>query len=384
MSNMDNHTKILMNRIYEGMKKVDESIDEKSQKLFKIRDELSKLSEQSRILQFEINQLSTNQSENMREFLLLCEHLDSRPSQNINLKGNINPNKVAGDVPLAPSAKNISMVSKDMPTSESKDKEKSLANEASGSSSAKVEKIISGKSESKTNPVPSGTKVFSSFQVGKQHPKEEEYLAFTRYIYNLPEESGETYGVLGTTSLFPRISIFPNGIPSFTAQLFEFGYLDRVYTKPDLKELSKLPSKLFEAIKNFAQGNGVYCRFYSISMECQDLQAYYPTLNYISVEKIKDFNVKATGVDKKLPHLNKKWIQTRRALGIKALYAILTRFYKEDCKVIDQDSDWVLITKGKNKSKELRDRILDIELHRLGATEETWKLACKMLDHDHA
>ncbi|KAH0644426.1 hypothetical protein KY284_032310 [Solanum tuberosum] len=245
------------------------------------------------------------------------------------------------------------------------------------------EKIISGRPESKTNQVPSGTKVFSSFQVGKQHPKEEEYLAFTRYVYNLPEESGETYGVLGTTSLFPRISIFPNGIPSFTAQLFEFGYLDRVYTKPDLKELSKLPSRLFEAIKNFAQGNGVYCRFYSISMECQDLQAYYPTLNYISVEKIKDFNVKATGVDKKLPHLNKKWIQTRRALGIKALYAILTRLYKEDCRVIDQDSDWVLITKGKGKSKELKERLLDIELHRLGATEETWKLACKMLDHDH-
>ncbi|KAH0725906.1 hypothetical protein KY284_001771 [Solanum tuberosum] len=221
-------------------------------------------------------------------------------------------------------------------------------------------------------------------EVGKQHPKEEEYLSFTRYIYNLLEESGETYGVLGTTSLFPRISIFPNGIPSFTAQLFEFVYLDLVYTKPDLKELSKLPSKLFEAIKNFAQGNRVYCRFYSISMECQDLQAYYPTLNYISVERIKNFNVKATGVDKKLSHLNKKWIQTRKALGIKAIYVILTRLYREDCRVIDQDHDWVLMTKGKAKSKELKERILDIELHMLGATEETWKLACKMLDHDHA
>ncbi|KAH0644391.1 hypothetical protein KY284_032275 [Solanum tuberosum] len=365
------------------MKTVDESINEKSQRLFKIRDELAKLSEQSRILQSEINQLSTNQAESMREFLLLCEHLDTRPKQNSNLKGNISPNKVAGDVPLAPSAKNISTVNLNMPTSISKDKEKGQVNEATSSSSASAEKIISGKPESKTQS-PSGTKVFSSFQVGKQHPKEEEYLSFTRYIYNLPEESGETYGVLGTTSLFPRISIFPNEIPSFTAQLFEFGYLDRVYTKPDLKELSKLPSKLFEAIKNFAQGNGVYCRFYSISMECQDLQAYYPTLNYISVEKIKDFNVKATGVDKKLPHLNKKWIQTRRALGIKALYAILTKFYKEDCRVLDQDHDWVLITKGKNKSKELKERILDIELHRLGATEETWKLACKMLDHNHA
>ena len=70
-------------------------------------------------------------------------------------------------------------------------------------------------------------------------------------------------------------------------------------------------------------------------------------------------------------------------LGIKAQYAILNRFYKENYKVIDQDSDWVLITKGKSKSEELRERILDIELHRLGATEETWKLACKILDHNH-
>ncbi|KAG5592017.1 hypothetical protein H5410_042531 [Solanum commersonii] len=365
------------------MKTVDESIDEKGQRLFKIRDDLSKLSEQSRILQSEINQLSTTQAENMREFLLLCEHLDTHPIQNSNLKGNITPNKVAGDVPLAPSAQNISKVCTDMPISTSKDEEKSRANEASSSSSAKVEKIISGKSESRTNLVPSGTKVFSSFQVCKQHPKEEEYLSFTRYIYNLPEESEETYGVLGTTSLFSRISIFPNGLPGFTAQLFEFGYLDRVYTKPNLKELSQLPTKLFEAIKNYAQGNGVYCRFFSISMECKDLQAYYPTLNYITIEKIKDFNVKATGVDKKLPHLNKKWIQTRRALGIKALYAILKRFYNEDCRVIEQDHDWVLITKGRSKFAELKERILDIELHRLGATEETWKLACKMLDHNH-
>ena len=184
--------------------------------------------------------------------------------------------------------------------------------------------------------------------------------------------------------MFPRISIFPNGISSFTAQLFEFGYLDRVYTGPDLKEISQLPTRLFKAIKDFSQGDGgVYCRFYSISMECQDSQAYYPTLNYISVEKIKDFNVKATGVDKKLPYLDKKWIQTRRALGIKALYAILNRFYKDDFRVIDQDTDWVLITKGRSKSEILKERILDIELHRLGATEETWKLACKMLEHNH-
>ncbi|KAH0776070.1 hypothetical protein KY290_007481 [Solanum tuberosum] len=265
-----------------------------------------------------------------------------------------------------------------MPNPKSKDEGKSRAiieastsKEGTSTSSAKAEKIISGKPESSTNKVPSGAKIFSSFQVGKQHPKEEEYLAFTRYVYNLPEKSGETFGVLGTTSLFPRISIFPNGSPGFTAQLFEFGYLDRVYAKPDLNEISQLPTKLFNSVKNYAQGDGVYCRFYNISMESKDLQAYYPTLNYISVEKIKDFNVKATGVDKKLPHLNKKWIQTRRVLGIKTLYFILKRFYNEDCKVLDQDHDWVLLTKGKSKSKELKGKILDIELHHLGATEET-------------
>ncbi|KAG5599548.1 hypothetical protein H5410_030918 [Solanum commersonii] len=214
------------------------------------------------MLQFEINQLSTMQAENMREFLLLCEHLDTHPIQNSNLRGNINPNKVTGDVPLAHSAQNIS-------------KKKGEQMKLQAHPRQKLKKIISGKPESRINIVPSGTKVFSSFQVGKQHPKKKEYLTFTRYIYNLPEESGETFGVLGTT----------------------------IYTKPGLNELSQLPSKLFDAVKNYAQGNGVYCRFFSISMEDKDLQAYYPILNYISVEKIKDFNVKATGVDKKLPHL---------------------------------------------------------------------------------
>ncbi|KAH0683329.1 hypothetical protein KY290_023468 [Solanum tuberosum] len=262
----------------------------------------------------------------------------------------------------------------------------STSKEGKNTTSAIAEKIISRKPESSssTNKIPSGAKVFSSFQVGKQHRKEEEYLAFTRYIYNLPEESGETFGVLGTTSMFPRISIFPNGSPGFTTQLFEFGYLDQVYAKPGLQELSQLPTQLFNSVKNYAQGDGVYYRFFSISMESKDLQEYYPTINYISVEMIKDFNVKAKGVDKKLPHLNKKLIQTRRALGIKALYFILERVFNEDFKVLDQSHDWVLLTKGKSKSKILKDRILDIELHRLEATEETWKLACKMLDHNHS
>ncbi|KAG5596633.1 hypothetical protein H5410_037865 [Solanum commersonii] len=337
------------------METVDESIDNKSQRLFKIRYELSKLFEQARILQSEINQLSTTQVENIREFLLLCKHLDTYPKQNLILKGNINPSKVAEDVPLALSAQNISKVSTDMPNPISKDNGKSRAiieastsKEGTSSSSAKPEKPISGKPGSKTNQVPSGTKVFSSFQVGKQLHKEEEYLTYTRYVYNLPEESGETFGVLGTTN--------------------------RVYAKQDLKEISQLPTKLFNSVKNYAQEDDVYCIFYSISMECKHLQVYYPTLNYISVEKIKDFNFKAIGVDKKLPHLNKKWIQTKQALGIKALYFILKRFYNEDCRVIDQNQDWVLITKGKSKSKELEDRILDIELHILGATKETWKL----------
>ncbi|KAG5594196.1 hypothetical protein H5410_035428 [Solanum commersonii] len=136
------------------------------------------LSEQAQILQSEINQLSTTQAENMREFLLLCEHLDTYPKHNSFLKGNINPNKVAGDVPLALSAQNISKVVTDMPIPASKDEGKSRATieaftskERTSSSSAKAEKTISGKPESKTKQVPSGTKVFSSFQVGKQHPK---------------------------------------------------------------------------------------------------------------------------------------------------------------------------------------------------------------------
>ncbi|KAG5595837.1 hypothetical protein H5410_037069 [Solanum commersonii] len=123
----------------------------------------------------------------MHEFLLLCEHLDTCPKRNPNFKGNITPNNVAGDVPLTLSVKNISSVSMDIPKPESKDEGKSQANQTKASSSTKAEKFISGKPEGSSNKVPSGTKVFSSFQVGKQNPKEEEYLAFTRYIYNLPE-----------------------------------------------------------------------------------------------------------------------------------------------------------------------------------------------------
>ncbi|KAG5594907.1 hypothetical protein H5410_036139 [Solanum commersonii] len=90
-------------------------------------------------------------------------------------------------------------------------------------------------------------------------------------------------------------------------------------------------------------------------MESKDLQLYFPTINYIIVEKLREFNIKAIG-----------------------------RFYNEDFKVLDHDHDWVLMTKGKSKSKTLKEKILDIELHRLEATEETWELACKFLNHKHS
>uniref|UniRef100_M1DX43 Uncharacterized protein n=1 Tax=Solanum tuberosum TaxID=4113 RepID=M1DX43_SOLTU len=135
------------------MQLVAESIDDKSQKLFNIKDQLASLTEQARKMQYEINQLSNDQAESMSELLLICKHLDTCPKRNTIPKGNINPNKVAGDVPLAPSAKNNSSVSLDMLKSESKYKVKSQtiqkeahsSKEEKGTSSTKVDKIISGK-----------------------------------------------------------------------------------------------------------------------------------------------------------------------------------------------------------------------------------------------
>ncbi|KAG5587112.1 hypothetical protein H5410_047546 [Solanum commersonii] len=57
------------------MQLVAESIDDKSQKLFNIIDQLASLTEQARKMQYEINQLNNDQAESMSELLLLCEHL---------------------------------------------------------------------------------------------------------------------------------------------------------------------------------------------------------------------------------------------------------------------------------------------------------------------
>ncbi|KAF3615539.1 hypothetical protein FXO38_33736 [Capsicum annuum] len=105
----------------------------------------------------------------MTEFQLLCEHLETRP------KGREFPNKVAGDVPLARSVKNISTVKPDMPIAESSDEAKSRAqrNFSEIVESVKTE-ITSEKLEKRTNFSPG--KQFSSFLVGKIHPKEEELV----------------------------------------------------------------------------------------------------------------------------------------------------------------------------------------------------------------
>ncbi|KAG5626898.1 hypothetical protein H5410_012116 [Solanum commersonii] len=110
------------------------------------------------MMQYGIQQLNTEQAENMSEFLLLCEYLDTCPKRNSNPKGNNTPNKVARDVPLALSAQNISTVSTDMPIPKSTDEGKSRAmidastsKEGKSTSSAIAEKIISEKPKSSTN-----------------------------------------------------------------------------------------------------------------------------------------------------------------------------------------------------------------------------------------
>lgn len=93
MSNMDNRTQILVNRIYQKMNNIKEVISEKNQMLFNIRDEITTLSEKAKKLQYELSQLNTDQLEVMVEFQLLCEHLDARSRESKI------PNKVAGEVP---------------------------------------------------------------------------------------------------------------------------------------------------------------------------------------------------------------------------------------------------------------------------------------------
>ncbi|KAG5590651.1 hypothetical protein H5410_041165 [Solanum commersonii] len=73
--------------------------------------------------------------------------------------------------------------------------------------------------------------------------------------------------------------------------------------------------QLKNSVNNYAQSEGVYYRFFSIAMEGKDLQQYFPTINYIMVEKLKDFNVKPTYVDKKLPHLNKNMDTNKTSFG---------------------------------------------------------------------
>lgn len=118
-------------------------------------------------------------------------------------------------------------------------------------------------------------------------------------------------------------------------------------------------------------------------MESQNDQLYFPTFNYIMEKKLRDFNINATGVDKKIPYFNKKWIQTRRALGMKVVYNILKNKYEENYKVLNRDTNLILMTKEKSKSVVLRDKFAEFETHQFPATTKTWTMACKFLEHGH-
>ena len=145
-----------------------------------------------------------------------------------------------------------------------------------------------------------------TFVVGETEfpPWEKDYADFSKLVYELNQ--GECFLKIGEKqNIYPRFTCISGASQNFVKKLADFGYLDCLYPSKDLKEIKAFPEDFKIVVKDFANGEAIYLRFYSISHEL-DSQTIFPTYHLIITGFVTSVQLRASDQDFKVPFFNKK------------------------------------------------------------------------------
>ncbi|XP_062105246.1 uncharacterized protein LOC133816921 [Humulus lupulus] len=209
--------------------------------------------------------------------------------------------------------------------------------------------------------------------------KEEEYSKFAEWVYRM-ENNDHCFKSPGNHT-YPRIVCLEGINPNLVSKLANFGFLDLIYPGLGLRELDAFDEIFKIKVSEFARGRRIYLKFYSISPEFED-NIDYQAQHVISIGHVAaNFSMECGTDTSPIPRITRKWIKSRRALGIKAVHGISKNLFERRFRVICQFSNYTIATQGgADKSSILEELINNFQIHAFPPCSETTRReACAIM-----
>ena len=143
------------------------------------------------------------------------------------------------------------------------------------------------------------------------------YLAFSKFIYNNP--NGKGYYQTSTESFYLKIMITDQADPILIQNVIDYGFVDQIYLSKDCNEIPY--DTLKSQLCNLTQNQNCYAKFFSISPKYnEDSGIVIKAFHAITLNSSEETRVQINyNKPKKIGYLNRQWIKTKRALGVKVV-----------------------------------------------------------------
>ena len=166
-------------------------------------------------------------------------------------------------------------------------------------------------------------------------------MAFSKFIYNNLNEKG--YYQTSIESICPIIMITNQAYPILIQNAIDYGFVDLIYLSKDCNEISY--DTLKSQLCNLTQNHNCHAKFFSISPKYnEDGGIFIKVFHVITLNSSKETIVQINNSKpKKIGQLNRQWIKTKRALGVKAVLGRITDLRKNNCSVHYATNNWMIL-----------------------------------------
>ena len=170
---------------------------------------------------------------------------------------------------------------------------------------------------------------------------EKGYLSFSEFIYNNP--NGKGFYHTSIESIYPRIMITNQTDPILIQNSIDYSFVDRIYLSKDYNEIPY--DTLKSQLCNLTQNQNCYVKFFSISPKYnEDNRIVIKVFHEITLNSSEETSVQINDNKPiKISQLNRQWIKTKRALGVKAVLGIMTNLRKKNCSIHCATNNWMIV-----------------------------------------
>ena len=149
-------------------------------------------------------------------------------------------------------------------------------------------------------------------------------------------------------SIYLRIMTTDQSNPIVIQNAIDYGFVDRIDLSKDYNEIPYDTLKF--QLCNLTQNHNCYAKFFSISPEYNEYSGIViKAFHVITLNSIEETRVQINdNKPKKIGQLNRQWIKTKRALGLKAVFGRMTNLRKKNYSIHYATRNWmILIGDGK-------------------------------------